>query len=475
MPERQIVIGVHDYQPSRAGTHNGVENVYTDPADPQVDWTLLAHDKSYAPRARKKLYPKTSFDLQPTLGHHEFDRMIAAYPDRADEIRETRKIIQSSMAANGVATPYIHALGPDLSDLDQRINIAAGYKQFEKDAGNHAARFVWVPETALNTRFAYNLAQYYEGVLCAPEQIQLENGRSADDQPTRLKLVDEEGKEGKGIIALPFDGLMSRDIGLKDKSNADFFADASIAWKYNFIDPHNKPIIWTDGETFGLHWEQGDEFLRYLLYESLPRRGITPISINELKLDNVASGRLNERTAWSCPHGDLVRWHGGCGCTGGDSRWKEPFYRAHHLVNGMITGIIKDQLAMSDDELVETMSDNFGDLLANPGKKQIYKDATTSSLLSAKATSEAGVTSCGTFFPDPWAVGLGNMLKVQETLLHLKDAGLTEQAKKVRDVYIAEMAKMPDPVHPGKTGVDMIGVLLSKRLPKETVIFSQAA
>lgn len=406
MPAREVVIGLHLYQPPRKAFHRELSQRSSDPLG--IDWTERIYQECYRRLVEENIFSLASFDIFGTL---------------RGEIRklspEHSHTINQRLREHGVGEPYLHPLLPDLSRLDKEILIGAGLVAFRRATGV-APKIFWPPETALDNETLTVLAEYgYQGVICAPEQIQCD--RSANGQPVRIRAG------GNSILALPFDGDVSRELAFSDKLNADQFVAAYLLSSLAKLDKNSRLVAWTDGETFGHHSKQGDLFLQYLLFHALPNRGVIPVPANELlRANGVAAGRLIQRTAWSCPHGDLRRWHGACGCGGGDLSWKEPFYSGLHSLNGFISTLVQAEIGSAmKDQLIE----DFPLYLENPGGRESSQHQ---SLLSAKAASLAAVTSCGTFFDNPFTSGQINFLFAIQALYHLSDAGLANQAEQGR-------------------------------------------
>ena len=262
----------------------------------------------------------------------------------------------------------------------------------------------WPAETALDTETLQVLEE--EGirkVIGAPCQVRLDRGGSADNQPTRITLPNN-----RDITILPFSWGLQEAISWGDRSEAPRFIDQHIVPAFEWAAPnensHHFNLIATDMETFGGHdgTEGLDEFLE-VLYKTLPEKGIGAININELDISDAASGSLVERSAWSCKHGDLQRWHGPCDCHGGSqekSLWKAPYYQAHHMLNRAVSEKLAEQ-GIDQSTLTGELANNFADYLKNPG------DITTTplkSLLSAKASALSATTSCATFFSRTWNI-----------------------------------------------------------------------
>lgn len=412
---REIVVGLHFYQPPREATHPKLSNISTDPKN--ENWTAIIDKQCYEPLAEEGILNKASFDIYQSL----LLQLEKLNP-------ETAKIYQESMKENGVGEAFIHPILPDLSRSDKSIVISAGVNRFKEITGIYPKIF-WPPETAIDSETLEVLADnHYQGFVCAPEQIVLSDGGSADNNPTIIYL-----KSGRRLIAYPFDRPISSKLAFDKKQNADTFAHSYIKPKSDRTPSNQTIIAWTDAETFGHHYKNGDKFLKYFLNSSLPNIGIYPVSINDLKIDHstLPVGIVRERSAWSCPHGNLIRWSGSCGCgEGQDTSWKKPFSQTMSYLNDEITKIIKREIGTNYESLVAS---SFYEHYAHPETVTNPSRA----LLAAKISSLIAKTSCATFFSDPEVSGKINLLYAYQALLYLEDAGLRKSSLAIKqELYL---------------------------------------
>lgn len=404
---KEIVVGLHFYQPPREATHPSVSHISTDPEN--KNWTAIIEDQCYKPIALEGLLNKVSFDIYQSL---------LLQMEKIDA--ETASIFQKSMKENGVGEAFIHPILPDLSKDDKTIVISAGVKRFKQLTGENPQIF-WPPETAIDTETLEVLSENeYKGFICAPEQISQFDGSKSDNKITNITLPS-----GRSIAALPFDRTVSNRLAFDSKQNADYFVNSYIKPIENKTQQDQAIIAWTDAETFGHHFKNGDKFLQYLLNSSLPNIGLYPVSINKI-LDNnkvVSNGKIVERSAWSCPHGNLIRWNGSCDCAWGqDTSWKKPFIESMDYLNNEVSRILLDCFGT---DYVELVSDYF----YNNFSKQDTLDYSINALKSAKIASLVAKTSCATFFSSPEVSGKINLLYAYEAILYLKNAGIINQAE----------------------------------------------
>lgn len=417
----KIILGLHLYQPHRRVSHQNLRHIKTDPLG--ADWTQIINQECYRPLAQSGVFEKASFTFYGSLR------------DQLEELdKATLKEVLKHFDKNGVGGSYLHPLLPDLDDLDKEILVGAGFRN---------QNFFWSPEGALDNSTLKILSEYgYQAVILAPSQID-------------YKFKKDLGKpvfvpEFK-IHLVPFNKRLSDALAFEDKTNADLFFK-------RFIQPNFKKdkvlIGWTDGETFGHHQKDGDKFLDYLIKNTLPQNNVEVVSINDLDLSDSADGKLVERTAWSCPHGNLIRWQGECPCSSGDLRWKNPFYLAHKHLNDLIT-----REPNFDVDLKRSLIKNFRVYLKEDDKKFSFPALC---LLRSKASALGSRISCGTFFDDPHTSGYINLLFGYQAIEYLKDSGLTKKASELECSYKKDLSKIPDPKNPGKTGLDMLENLLNQ-------------
>lgn len=435
---REIVVGLHFYQPPRQATHPDLEKISTDPH--QKNWSQIIDGECYRPLSNKDTLKNISFDLYQVLLNQlqDFD------PNTAKEYIKALK-------ENGIGDPYIHPILPDLSREDKNIVMAAGKNRFKELTGTNP-RYFWPPETAIDTETLEVLHENdYHGFICAPEQVIQPDGKPSDNQPTIIDLG-----QGKQLIALPFDRPISSRLAFDPKINADFFTEHFIKNRTDNLNQNQFPIAWTDAETFGHHWPKADIFLNYLLNQSLPNKNLTPISINELNLNvnHLPVGKIVERSAWSCSHGNLVRWSGSCDCSwDGDSRWKQPLYQAYDYLNNSVTEIVKVQLG---DQYQEEIISNFHHLYQN-NKELSPKE----NLIKAKISAMVCKTSCATFFSHPDVSNNINLLYAYQTLLYLSESGLTNETVKISTKFYELLNNVPYP-YTQDTALNALNKLLNQ-------------
>lgn len=432
-----MVVGLHFYQPPRNAFHEDISNISTDPQN--KNWTRIIESECYKPLAQEKVLEKASFDIYQSL---------LVQLEKIDPV--TADIYKRAMETNGIGEAFIHPILPDLSDEDKTIVIQAGIERF-RDITNKTPKYFWPPETAIDTSTLECLSKFgYEGFICAPEQIIQRDGRVSDNRPTLINLPS-----GRSIIAIPFDRPISSRLAFDPKKNADYFTHNFITPRTSHLDRDQIPIAWTDAETFGHHWPQADQFLNYLLNTSLPSVGLYPVSINDLKLTkhNLPNGRIVERSAWSCPHGNLIRWSGQCGCGwDGNTKWKQPFYQAMSYLNDSVTKVVKNEIGGNYTDIVANFFyDNYS--TANIAENPISK------LISAKISSLVARVSCATFFSHPEVSGKINILYAYQSMLYLNESGLSKDSLRISTEFYNLLSQVSYPGS-GETALSVLDKML---------------
>lgn len=422
--QKYLVLGEHFYQPLRKSVLHELAHVQASPDG--IDWTDRIKKQCYEPQFKSGILDYAAFDIYGSLR-----AQLNLSAEQSNKLKE-------SMAQRGVGDSFLHQILPDLNSRDRQILITAGRLDFFQECGRYPDWF-WPPETALDIPTLVDIKKAgYQGVICAPEQLSREDGLSADNQPLKISLP-ENGQ----ILMFPFDRPISSSLAFDDKTNADNFTRDVIIPRVKTLPNSDIFLTWTDGETFGHHDPYGNLFLSYFLVNSLPDQNINPISLamaieiiqQKVRLDDLPQAELKERTAWSCPHGDLKRWNGECGCSSQDASWKQPFMQALRTVNQQVDTIIDGQLPSWEPKLQTNFRRFF---TTEPTTSEEY-------LLMAKASSLAALTSCATFFDDPHTSGRLNILFALQSGVALHNSGLQRQSEALLDNFYSDLNEITDP------------------------------
>ncbi|KUK79902.1 MAG: glycosyl hydrolase family [Microgenomates bacterium 39_7] len=420
-----IVFGLHAYQPLRFPFLKTLAHL--NPSPDGKDWTQIIQQECYLPLLESGVFDRSTFDFYGSLR-----AQLNLSPEKLLELREV-------MAKRGVGDPFLHPILPDLNQRDKRVLIRAGRADFIRECGQKPNWF-WAPESALDTSTLVEVKRAgYLGVVCAPEQLVRNDGKEVDNQPVRVVLPG-----GDYILAFPFDRPVSSQIGFGDKSCADQFVQNVILPRLNNLPDSNLLVTWTDAETFGHHYQYGNLFAAYLLFNSLPNNNIHPISL-DMALDlsqqqagseSLTDASLIERTAWSCSHGNLLRWNGECGCAGNNGSWKAPFVNALRKLNREVDRVMDDHLPGWEEGLTADFR-RFFDGTGEPKNPQ-------EALLWAKASSLTALTSCGLFFDNPHTSGRLNILFACQATVALEEAGLRTEAEDILNDFDSSLTDIYD-------------------------------
>lgn len=456
-PHNQVVIGANFYQPSRQVSHHRLKHINSDPGG--RNWTEVINYESYRPSSKMGLLDKVTYNYQWTL-----DRQLKEIDS------ETAEAYRTHLRTNGVASSPIHFLWPDAIWEDKTIAVEVAINDFVSITGKKP-KYFWLPEAAIDTPTLQVLANHdIEGFFCAPNQVYLKNGEPADNTPTRISLP------WKSILVIPFDGVLSHKLAFEDdpnnplRDNADKFTREVVMPRLRALRNGSPLVAYTDGE-WGHHMKFGVAFMRSLVNDALPEAGIKVVSMNEIDMSNVsiAEGWIKERSAWSCEHPNLARWRGECGCgaEGLDTGWKRPFYQAVHDLNWELTKIARSKLG---EDYVEQIVRNFEEAFQNPGSS----DNPSLSIISAKVSALAALTSCGTFYKDPGVSGGINILFARQAIEYLVDAGLYEDAGRIWGQFLKTMQQVRNPAYYNRTGLDMtrdlLGVIADYNVTEPTIL-----
>lgn len=410
---REVAIHYHGYQPPRTSYHEKFMDISSDPNG--KDWTEEVNWSCYHPLTQSEYFKKMSFNMFPvTLNELERRGFESSY-----------RFSQKGNAM--VGCPEFHPILPDMNQDDIKISIRAGRESFRKITGENPIIF-WSPETALSDTVLKELVrQDYKAVICAPHQIQLPDNSDADNHFVQLTLSD-----GSTLTAIAYDRYFSQSLGFDPKWNADEFTQHHISPRFSQT---GRPIVigCVDMEMDGHHHVNAPLFFDYLYKNSLPDAHIEPVILTDYNLSPTATGRLIERTSWSCTH-NLDRWSRGCADSLSYNGWKEQYYDTFRQLNTDISIIVKNSLG---PDYIPMVSQHFSDGLHGYGPPFCHDKWP---LISAKANAMIGLTSCATFFDNPDTAGRINVIFGATAIQHLYDAGLHEDASRIRNVFFENLS-----------------------------------
>jgi len=335
MPQKYFCIHGHFYQPPRVDPRTG-QIPQESGAQPFQNWTERIYHECYLPNAKIGNFEKISFNFGPTLTAWLADH----HPETlAEIIKQENTVYKAHGISNAMAQPYIHAIMPLIARREKETLVRWGIHEFEARFG-HSPQGMWLPETAVDLESLEVLADHgIQFTILAPWQAK---DPSLDiTQPYRVRLGNE-----KEIVIFFYNSFLSSEISFNTSATmkADKFVSDWLVPQYKNMNRDYDQLLLaaSDGELYGHHMPEREEFLAYLLDHSLELAGFQPTFPSQWLQHHPADqyAEINENTSWSCHHG-IERWKKVCG-DAPTAFWKAPLRR------------FLDSLALSlDDKYIE--------------------------------------------------------------------------------------------------------------------------
>jgi alpha-amylase/alpha-mannosidase (GH57 family) len=373
MPQKYFSIHGHFYQPPRVDPKTG-QIPREAGAQPFPNWTERIYHECYLPNAKIGNFEKISFNFGPTLTawlekHH---------PETlAEIITQENTVFQTHGISNAMAQPYIHAIMPLISRREKETLVRWGIHEFKTRFG-HSPQGMWLPEAAVDLESLEVLADHgIQFTILAPWQAK---DPSLDiTQPYRIHLSNK-----KEIVAFFYNNFLSSEISFNTSASmkADKFVSDWLVPQYkNMHRDHDQLFLAaSDGELYGHHMPEREEFLAYLLGHSLNLADFQPTFPAQWLQSHPAEQytEINENTSWSCHHG-IERWKKVCG-DAPTAFWKAPLRRfLDHLALSLddkyieyTRGFITDPWSLRDAYIKVLLgSISVEDLISNHAKQPI--------------------------------------------------------------------------------------------------------
>src|SRR5436305_1549328 len=263
----------HFYQPPREDPFTNILPLEVG-ATPFTNYNEKITAECYRPNAEVGNFDAISYDMGPTLAAW----LERAHPDVYQRIISAdRRHMERYGVGNALAQAYNHTILPLATTRDKRTQIVWGLQDFRQRYG-HAARGMWLAETAVDIESLDLLAQYgITYTILAPWQA------ATNVDPSEPYLVSLPG--GRSITVFffnaPLSGGVSFDSNMTD--NADLFA-ASYLPGHLVQSKRNAReaqivLIATDGELYGHHKHWRDKFLTHLIQIGAPDFGFKVCSL----------------------------------------------------------------------------------------------------------------------------------------------------------------------------------------------------
>ncbi|MCD6576697.1 MAG: DUF3536 domain-containing protein [Anaerolineaceae bacterium] len=320
MAQKYFSIHGHFYQPPRVDPRTGKIPEEAG-AQPYPNWTERIYHECYLPNANKRNFEKISFNFGATLTTW----LAEHHPDTLDEIiKQENTVFKAHGISNALAQPYFHVIMPLIPRREKETLVRWGIYEYKARFG-HPPQGMWLPETAVDLESLEVLAELgIQFTILAPWQAK---DSSLDiTQPYRIRLPNE-----KEIVVFFFNSFLSSEISFNTCATMD--ADEFVS---NWLIPQKSNTQYTrdqlflaasDGELYGHHMPEREEFLAYLFDHALDKAGFQPtFPAQWLQLHPVEKTTvINENTSWSCHHG-IERWRNVCG-DAPTAFWKAPLRR----------------------------------------------------------------------------------------------------------------------------------------------------
>jgi len=376
MEQTYFCVHGHFYQPPREDPQ--LDAIPTeDGAAPYPNWNERIYHECYLPNTVQANFERISFNIGPTL----INWLSRSHADTLRAIiQQENRVYRRTGLSNAIAQPYFHAILPLLRRREKETLVRWGIDHYTRHFG-HAPHGMWLPETAVDLESLDVLAE--SGIrftILAPWQAQ---DPSLDiTQPYRVALPG-----GKDIIVFFYNSFLSSEISFNTSAtmDADAFIEDWLAPQARAMRRGHPRLLMgaSDGELYGHHMPEREQFLHYLMTSALAQHGYTPAFPAQWLRDfpPAQTARINENTSWSCHHG-IERWRDVCG-DAPHAYWKKPLR------------IFLDQLGRALDKAFEQQAnglvrdpwllrDAYGAVLAGEAKVDDLINAHASSALSSE-------------------------------------------------------------------------------------------
>lgn len=437
-----VTIHGHFYQPPR-------ENPWTNEIEvqpssvPYHDWNERIFYECYLPNSMAEIkneygrivklvnnYEYLNFNFGPTLLQWIKEKYLNVY----NRIIEADKlsIEKHNGHGNAIAMCYNHIIMPLANEQDKITQVKWGIKDFIHHFGR-APEAIWLPETAVNySTIDVLISEGMKYIILDVSQalayreignrkwMNVSTGSLNPQHPYRCysktnheKYIDIFFYDGPISKAVAFEKVLSNSFDLLNK------IESALAPVY---DGDRLVSIATDGETFGHHKKFADMTLAYFFDEIAPKHKLNIVNFSEYLASHppvhevkIKTGKNDEGTSWSCPHG-IKRWYSDCGCGSGDGwnqKWRLPLRNALNWLRDELIIVYETEgkkyfkdiwnarndyidiiLNQSENAAIEFFNNNVIRVLSSEEINTCRK------LLEMQKNSMFMFTSCGWFFSE---------------------------------------------------------------------------
>lgn len=426
MPNKAFSIHGHFYQPPRDDPLTGV--IPKEPgASPYENWNERIYQECYRPNVELKNFERISFNVGPTL----FSWIESNHPNTYQNILSQDRVnLKKHGVGNGIAQAYNHTILPLSSASEKATQIHWGIVDFTHRF-NRLPQGMWLPETAVDYEtLAIMSHQGIEFTILAPWQAELED--LDPSEPYRVLLPG-----GGNIVVFFYERDLSAQISFDQDASTDAikFAEKGLLPFYGANtkkrDEDQLYVLASDGEVYGHHQPNREQFLHNLLNGAGAASGLTP-SYPGLWLESHSPQktiRIREGTSWSCHHG-VTRWKGDCACTSMDGHWKSNLRAA---LNRLATSIDrmyfeavyplipKPRLLIQQYIQVLLGEIKVQELVADIADRPLTKEQQQriALMLESQYERQRMFTSCGWFFDDFDRIEPKNVIIYAAQAVHL--------------------------------------------------------
>lgn len=325
---KEVIIHAHFYQPQREDPWSGV--IYDDTTKLfYTSYNDIIIYECYGPLSLKKIkfldefisvYSKLSFNFGPTLLNFIEENYSKLYQAIIEADIISSKIYKNPSA---IAQVYNHAILPLSNIQRKKLYISWGIENFEKHFKRKPLG-MWLSETACDEETLDCLIE--KGIkftILSPSQaFKIRNTKTGEE-----KLISNfadldtsvsylwKSKNFKGEIKIFFyNKNISEKMNIELSNPEKYF----LRIKTTFADAERKAkqhlIIASDGENYGHHIKNGNEYLIKLIELIEKDKKIKMNNLNTALEDETDwEVEIISPSSWSCPHG-VGRWSDECGC-----------------------------------------------------------------------------------------------------------------------------------------------------------------
>ena len=323
---KEIIIHAHFYQPSREDPARGIIHEKTGNTF-YTSYNDIIVDECYGPLSIKKIkhhdefiqvYSKISFNFGPTL----INFIEKNYPRLYLAIIEA-DILSSKIYSkpSAIAQVYNHAILPLINTHKKKIYIKWGIENFERHFKRKPLG-MWLSETACDEDTLECLIE--KGIkftILSPQQaLKIKNIHTGEEKiisdytelNTSIPYIWKSKKQNSEIKIFFYNKTISDKMCEELPNHEKYFLRMKLS--LNDSKTNQYLLIASDGENYGHHIKNGDEYLARLIELIEKDKKIKLNNLNSIfETPSSWEVEIKSPSSWSCPHG-VKRWSDECGC-----------------------------------------------------------------------------------------------------------------------------------------------------------------